>query len=59
MLFVIEYHLLVPNVKKKHILMSKWQSQPLLREIFQDSPLLSYRKGRSLSKALKVNVFLA
>ena len=36
----------------KHILMSKWhliQNQPLLRKIFKNPPLISYRKGRSLN----------
>ena len=33
----------------KNILMSKWhliENQPLLREIYKDPPLLSYRKGK-------------
>ena len=48
-----EYRPSVPNLK--NILMSKWhliQNQPLLREAFQDPPLLSYRKGRSLKDVL-------
>ena len=35
--------------------MSKWhliENQPLLREIYKDPPLLSYRKGKSLEKVL-------
>jgi len=47
--FVTEYSPSVPNLK--NILMSKWhliENQPLLRNIFKDLPLLSYRKGRSL-----------
>ena len=39
----------------KNILISKWhliQNQPQLREIYKESPLLSYRKGRSLKDAL-------
>jgi len=50
--FVTEYHPSVPNLKK-NILLSKWHLiQPLLREIYKDPPLLSYRKGRSLKNAL-------
>ena len=64
--FVTEYRPSVPNLK--NILMSKWhlkENQPLLREIYKDPPLLSYRKGRSLknvlvrAKLLKVIVFLS
>ena len=43
--FVTEYQPSVLNIK--NILMSKWHltgSQPLLREIYKDPPLLSYRK---------------
>ena len=43
----------VPNLKT--MLMSKWhliENQPLLREIYKDPPLLSYRKGRSLKDVL-------
>ena len=44
----------VPNLK--NILISKWhliQNQPLLREIYKDPPLLSYRrKARSLKNVL-------
>ena len=39
----------------KNILTSKWhllENQPLLREIYKDPPLLSYRKGRSLENVL-------
>ena len=39
----------------KHILMNKWhliQNQPLLRNIFKNPPLISYRKGRSLKDVL-------
>jgi len=53
LLFVTEYRPSVPNLKT--ILMSKWhliQNQPLLREIYKDPPLLSYRKGRSLKNIL-------
>ena len=51
--FVTEYRSPVPNLK--NILMSKWhliQNQSLLREIYRDSPLLSYRKVRSLKNVL-------
>ena len=51
--FVTEYRPSVPNLK--NILMSKWhliENQPLLREIYKDPPLLSYRKGRSLKDVL-------
>jgi len=51
--FVTEYWPSRPNLK--HILMSKWHligNQPLLTEIYQDPPLLSYRKGRSLKNVL-------
>ena len=51
--FVTEYRPSVPNLK--NILMSKWhliENQPLLRNIFKDPPLLSYRKGRSLKDVL-------
>ena len=51
--FVTEYR---PSVSYlKNILMSKWhliENQPLLRNIFKDPPLLSYRKGRSLKDVL-------
>ena len=51
--FVTEYRPSVPNLKT--ILMSKWhliENQPLLREIYKEPPLLSYRKGRSLKDVL-------
>ena len=51
--FVTEYRPSVPNLK--NILMSKWhliENQPLLREIYKDPPLLSYRKERSLGDVL-------
>ena len=50
--FITQYHPAVPNLKE--ILMSKWyfiQQQPLLNEIFQDPPIISYRKGRSLKES--------
>ena len=39
----------------KNILMDKWhliQNQPLLREIYKEPPLISYRKGKSLKSML-------
>ena len=51
--FVTEYRPSVPNLK--NILMAKWhlvKNQPVLREIFKDPPILSYRKGRSLKHIL-------
>ena len=51
--FATEYRPSVPNLKT--MLMSKWhliENQPLLREIYEDPPLLSYRKGRSLKDVL-------
>ena len=53
LLFVTEYEPSVLNLK--NILMSKWhltENHPLLREIYKDPPLLSYRKGRSLENVL-------
>ena len=47
--FVTEYRPSVPNLKS--ILMKKWhliENQPVLREIFKDPPIVSYRKGRSV-----------
>ena len=51
--FVTEYRPSVPNLKI--ILMSKWhliENEPVLREIYKDLPLLTYRKGRSLKDIL-------
>ena len=51
--FVTEYHPSVPCLKS--IVMSKWhliEYQPLLREIYKEPPLLSYRKGASLKNVL-------
>ena len=44
--FVTQYNPSVPNLK--NILMSKWhliENQPLLREIYREPPLVSYRRG--------------
>ena len=51
--FVTQYHPAVPNLKK--ILMSKWhliQNQPLLREIYKEPPIISYKRGKSLKDIL-------
>ena len=43
----------LPNLK--NILMSKWQliqNQPLLREIFKEPPIISYKSGKSLKDKL-------
>ena len=51
--FVTQYRLTVPNLKQ--ILMQKWhliQQQPLLSEIFQGPPIVSYKRGRSLKDIL-------
>ena len=45
--FVTTYHPVLPNLK--NILMSKWhliQNQPLLREIFKKTPLISHKKRK-------------
>ena len=47
--FVTQYDLHVPNLKQ--ILMNKWhliESQPLLRQIYKEPPLISYKRGKSL-----------
>ena len=51
--FVTEYRPSVPNLR--NVLMSKWhqiENQPLLRNIYKDPPLISYRKGKSLKDIL-------
>ena len=43
------------ELTSKKILMGKWhliQRQPYLRNIFQEPPLISYRKGKSLKDTL-------
>ena len=50
--FVTQFH--PPLLCLKNILMEKWhllQNQPLLREIYKEPLLISYRKGKSLVKA--------
>ena len=47
--FVTQYHPALP--KLKNILMGKWhliQNQPYLRNIFKETPVTSYRKGKFL-----------
>ena len=49
LLFVTQFHPSLP-LCLKNILMEKWhliQNQPLLREIYKELPLISYRKGKS------------
>ena len=44
--FVTQYHLSVPNLKQ--ILMEKWhliESQPKLKEMFKEPPIISYKRG--------------
>ena len=51
--FVTQFHPSLPCLK--NILTEKWhliQNQPLLREIYKEPPLISYRKGRSLKDML-------
>ena len=51
--FVTEYRPSVPNLR--NVLMSKWhliENQPLLRHIYKDPPLISYRMGKSLKDTL-------
>ena len=51
--FVTQFQPSLPCLK--NILMEKWhliQNQPLLREIYKDPPLISYRKGKSLKDML-------
>ena len=51
--FVTQFQPSLPGLK--NILMEKWhliENQPLLREIFKEPPLISYRKGKSLKDML-------
>ena len=51
--FVTQYHPSVPNLKQ--IQMENWhliERQPLLREIYKEPPLISYKRGRSLKDIL-------
>ena len=48
-----QYQPSVPNLKQ--ILMKNWhliQQQPFLSEIYKDTPLISYKRGRSLKDIL-------
>ena len=52
---VTEYRPPVHNFKNiliSNSIYSVRQNKPLLREIYKEPPLLSYRKGRSLKNAL-------
>ena len=51
--FVTTYHPSVRNLK--NILMQNWnliQNQPLLKSIFKDPPIISYKRGQSLKDML-------
>ena len=51
--FVTQYHPALPNLKDT--IMGKWhliESQPQLRNIFKEPPIISYRKGKSLKDIL-------
>ena len=51
--FVTTYHPALQNLK--NILTSKWhliQDQPLLRQIYNEPPIISYKRGKSLGDIL-------
>ena len=51
--FVTQYQPSVSTLKE--VLMEKWnliQNQPLLRQIFKEPPIISYKKGKSLKDML-------
>ena len=51
--FITQYNPSVLNLKR--ILMEKWhliQAQPLLKDIFKEPPLISYKRGKSLRDIL-------
>ena len=51
--FVTQYEPAVPNIKQ--VLMKKWhiiEGQPLLKQIFKDPPIISFKKGKSLKDML-------
>ena len=51
--FVTQYQPSVPNIKQA--LIKKWhliQNQPLLRQIFKEPPIISFKKGKSLKDTL-------
>ena len=50
---VTQYQPSVPNIKQA--LMNKWhliQNQPLLRQMFKEPPITSFKKGKSLKDTL-------
>ena len=50
--FVTQYQ---PVSTLKEVLMKNWnliQNQPLLRQIFKEPPIISYKKGKSLKDML-------
>ena len=53
--FVTQYNPSVSNLGLKHILMEKWhliESQPKLKEMFKEPPIISYKRGISLRDIL-------
>ena len=51
--FVTQYQPSVPSLK--NILMKHWhliENQPLLRQIYKEPPIISYKRGRSLTDIL-------
>ena len=51
--FVTQYQPSVPNIKQA--LLKEWhliQNQPLLRQIFKEPPIISFKKGKSLKDTL-------
>lgn len=51
--FVTQYQPSVSTLKE--VLMKNWnliQNQPLLRQIFKETPIISYKKGKSLKDVL-------
>ena len=55
--FVTQYNPSVPNLK--HILMEKWhliESQPKLKQMFKEPPIISYKRGISLRDILVIRV---
>ena len=56
--FVTQYQPSVPSLK--NILMKHWQlieKQPLLRQIYKEPPIISYKRGRSYIKTIIGFVF--
>ena len=53
--FVTQYNPSVSNLGLKHILMEKWhliESQPKLKEMFKEPPIIFYKRGISLRDIL-------